>query len=497
MTHIIQPQAVEDNIKRQQSIVQSLQLQSKQLQPYLNPMGANDISAQQATVTQAWDDLSCKAKDRSQDVEVTLQERKSFWDRWDKFEKWLQQQKKKLDSFSEIYSDEVADTSRKLQSLRHESAVKEVEFDQIAGDVEELCKQCSVEDHEMLEQRFHNLQTTFRDTANLTGYRQELCEEWHKFSTARKDASAQLHRSQQDMESQSLSQEDISQIQSLLSDSQQVIADWEAEKSRLDDLSTKAQMMIKDRSSQRNIYFQSEIQTMLTSVQRATTLLQQKQGKLDEVSRLWADFEDQRRSLQEVMNEIQKRTDQCALAELSADGTKDLVNRLKSIESEMGSHNPQYKEFRELGRQLISSDATRGQEVQGIMGTTETEWESTLALISERSHHADSVATLWQQYNTSRTNVSKVLSHVQPTIQDELVFSSQPEVRQTLESYKVRNPVFIIQLKFVIGSVYILSISPANQSLSALQSTLCMLLTMREPPSKRITMAKVGRKAFN
>lgn len=48
-----------------------------------------------------------------------LQHRKDFYNRLQDSEKWMKSMQRKLDSGSEIYSDEIADTKAKLKVRKH------------------------------------------------------------------------------------------------------------------------------------------------------------------------------------------------------------------------------------------------------------------------------------------------------------------------------------------------------------------------------------------
>lgn len=93
----------------------ALQRQVEQLRPYLNAQGLQNVEDSQDAIKAKWDNVNCSAAERQSVLSGALQHRKDFHGRLQDFEKWVKKMQRKLDSGSEIYTDEVTDTENKLK----------------------------------------------------------------------------------------------------------------------------------------------------------------------------------------------------------------------------------------------------------------------------------------------------------------------------------------------------------------------------------------------
>ena len=109
----------------------------------------------------------------------------------------------------------------------------------------------------------------------------------------------------------------------------------------------------------------------------------------------------------------------------------------QKLEAELHTHNPEYAELRDIGRQLMQADSRNLAQVQETLGTVESHWESTQTAISDKLHYIASILHLWQQYEDTHTLTCQTLTQVQPVLQESLVLSSQHDVKKMLDKYKV------------------------------------------------------------
>lgn len=109
------PQALQDEVRSQQPQMNALQRRFEQVQPYASPDGLNKLKQKQDDIKQTWNDINTGVLERQKMLTTAVQHRRDFYGRMQDFEKWVKKIQRKLDTGSEIYSDEVADELAKLQ----------------------------------------------------------------------------------------------------------------------------------------------------------------------------------------------------------------------------------------------------------------------------------------------------------------------------------------------------------------------------------------------
>ena len=95
--------------------VNAVQRQFEQVQPYTSPDGLRELKAKQDHIKDMWARVNAGVQDKQKVLVQAVQHRKDFYSRLQDFEKWLKRSQRKLDTGSEIYSDEVGDVLAKLK----------------------------------------------------------------------------------------------------------------------------------------------------------------------------------------------------------------------------------------------------------------------------------------------------------------------------------------------------------------------------------------------
>ncbi len=241
-------------------------------------------------------------------------------------------------------------------------------FESLESEVLSLCDKCGSDEARDLSSKHDTLKQGYQHLLQLLQYRVELCQQWTKYAAVAKQCKAQLRALQAKMAAGDLSQAELDSANQELADLKNIIGGWDDRRRDLDQLMVDAEMTIKDRSSQRAMHFQNEIQELLKFCDKTAFDLREKQGQLDELSKLWALFEEKRRNLAGTIENIEQQVDGAKVKDSSLQGVKDMSEEVKAIEKELESHQPEYKEFRDLGRQLVAADATNSNVAQEVMG---------------------------------------------------------------------------------------------------------------------------------
>ena len=64
-------------------------------------------------------------------------------------------------------------------------------------------------------------------------------------------------------------------------------------------------------------------------------------------------------------------------------------------------------------------------------------WEGIQALLTDHHQQYSGVANMWQQYFSAKQGVMKILGDVEPIVTQELAFTSQAQVKKSLDQHKV------------------------------------------------------------
>jgi len=102
------------------------------------------------------------------------------------------------------------------------------------------------------------------------------------------------------------------------------------------------------------------------------------------------------------------------------------------------TYNPEYEQLRELGRQIMQADVSKGSAVQGQLSEVNEAWDQVQELLAGKHQTYSGVANLWQQYNDTKQGVARVLEDVEPVVSQDMSFSTQPEVKKALDQHKVK-----------------------------------------------------------
>ena len=282
------------------------------------------MSSQIASLTHSWDENKTKITDRCQSLSEAVKHRQAFYDQMERFEKWMGKMERKLDSSSEIYADEIPDRENKLKDLERECIQKQPSLEQISSEVERLCSLCSPEEKQALSENYNKIKTQYQNMMDLIESREQLCQTWSQYSAVQKEANSKIKMLNQKLASKDLSHDEIADILAELENVHGVVTEWNNKKPELDEMMKNAEMKVKDRPSQRTLFFATEIETLESSVTKATMMVEQKQGHLDEVTEMWTAFEEQKLALLHELRDIDQQATAATVTESSYDGVRGL-----------------------------------------------------------------------------------------------------------------------------------------------------------------------------
>ena len=114
-----------------------------------------------------------------------------------------------------------------------------------------------------------------------------------------------------------------------------------------------------------------------------------------------------------------------------------LISFPQDVRDDVFACNPEYEQLRELGRQIMQADPTKGAAVQGNLASVNEAWDGVQGMLGEKLQQYSTVANLWQQYNDTKQGVVRTLEDIDPLVQQDIAFTSQPEVKKSLDQHKV------------------------------------------------------------
>lgn len=213
--------------------------------------------------------------------------------------------------------------------MKRECADKEPVFDVLQEEFKELIRTCNDDEAVILGDRFDKLMAGYTKMEDLVKNREEVCQKWDEYHTAHKDTQAKLKQLKARLANGDLTEDEVNQVKAELEEVKSGMYPWVESSEDFDELIGAAQMVIKDRASQRTLHFGSELQAMENLCDQVAFSTQQKQEQLEEVSQLWKDFVDRNR---ELIGQVKAIEDQAKTAKSSRSdlqGVKDLVREIE------------------------------------------------------------------------------------------------------------------------------------------------------------------------
>lgn len=422
----------------QQPVLQAVSKKQEALGPYLNSEGQEVVTTQVNALVTHWQDLQQDITQRLKELQAAVQARRDMYGRWDELSRWLSKAMKKLESTNEVYSDEVSDAQSKLQTLLEESQSKAGDVDHLTAEVQQLCTACpNTEEASALEEKFENFRSSYERLHTRSCDRVTLCQKWTEFLDTQKQVSSQLKTAQHKLESGEFDQEQINRIKDEVSQLLAAIEQWQPQVQEILELMDKSEMTIKDRGSRRPLVLDVEISTLISQCEQVTSQLEGKQQSLDELNKQWQEFDANKSDLLKRVEAVKQRLEAVTPTEVSLPAVKACIAELKACDQTLQELRAESDQLHNFGRQLMMVDSSHMVAVQEGFTAVEAALESTQTSISERLQSHSTIATLWQQYNDSKTAIHRVLSDTQPVLDTPLVFNDQPEVKDTLQKHKV------------------------------------------------------------
>ena len=85
----------------------------------------------------------------------------------------------------------------------------------------------------------------------------------------------------------------------------------------------------------------------------------------------------------------------------------------------------------------MQADPSKGAAVQGNLASVNEAWDGVQGMLGEKLQQYQGVAGLWQQYNDTKQGVVRTLEDVDPLVNQDIAFTSQPDVKKSLDQHKV------------------------------------------------------------
>ncbi|KAL8590280.1 hypothetical protein ACOMHN_006396 [Nucella lapillus] len=403
---------LQEEVRSQQPHLNALQRQFEQLAPHASPEGLQVLKSKQDSVRGSFEDASASVAERQRTLASALQHRRDFYGRLDDMETWVKKMQRKLDSGSEIYSDEVGDTLAKLKALRKECGEQDPAFQALQQEFKDLIQNCSEEERDVLMDHFDKLLDGYTRMEDLIGEREDLCQQWSQYSDAHKDAQAKLKSLQARLAAPDIKEEEVAQIMAEMGDLRKSLSPWSQEAEALDEKMSSAQMVIKDRASQRSLHFGSELQALEHLCDMVGQTAAQKEEHLGEVQQLRTDFEARQDSLRSTLQQLQHRMGSTQAQTSSLQGVRDLVTEIEDIRDDVFASNPEYEQLRELGRQIMHTDPLKAGEIQAQLAQVSELWEGVQSKLGEQHQYYNNVANQWQAYNHIPHHATPYHTHI-------------------------------------------------------------------------------------
>jgi chromosome segregation ATPase len=320
---------LQEEVRSQQPHLNALHRQFEQVKQHATPEGIRDLKDRQDSVKAKWDKVTADTTERQNMLNGALRHRQNFFSKLGEFEKWTKKTQRKLDTGSEIYSDEVGETMQKLKALKREYDENEPEFNALREEFKELIANCNDDEAAILRDRFDRVSSGYFKIEDLLKNREELCEKWDEYQASHKDTQSKLKTLQNKLASPNIKEEEVAKINAEVKALRDDMGQWMDEADALDELMATSQLTIKDRATQRTLHFGSELQALDSMCDSVLFNSKQKQEHLGELAQLWAEFESKQAELVDKLGDVGERIGTAAVNQSSLQGVKDLVREIE------------------------------------------------------------------------------------------------------------------------------------------------------------------------
>ena len=202
-------------------------------------------------------------------------------------------------------------------------------LEDIERGVESMTKECPKHDVTVIKGRKEELDQQVERVTETLSARQDLCHKWLDYESLATATQDKVRSLQGQLESADFQEEDAGKVKTELDAAVTQLSKWEQEAGDLDDLSAKAEMTIKDRSSQRSLHFSVETKSVLRSCEQMCLAVEQKEGALHEIAEQWGTFCEDTDGLLLWLKDEQMKLDTARMTEASPEGLQVLITQTK------------------------------------------------------------------------------------------------------------------------------------------------------------------------
>jgi seryl-tRNA synthetase len=144
---------------------------------------------------------------------------------------------------------------------------REPDFNQLADEIKELCKNASPEDAKVLQEKLAHMLSFYGDIDDTLAGRSELCEKWDEYYTTQKEAENRMKELEAQIQSPDFNKADAPKVVAEIEAIKAKLKQWDGKSGELDDMMDKSHLKIKERGgSQKGVKFGDEVQIMFSKV---------------------------------------------------------------------------------------------------------------------------------------------------------------------------------------------------------------------------------------
>ncbi|CAH1803094.1 unnamed protein product, partial [Owenia fusiformis] len=418
------------------STLDNLKYAGDKLTPFITPDTNTQIHQEQDELKKSCDGINLTIKTRLHTLVETLRKRKEFRSKLEEFIKWLQKLQRRLDGYTQIFGDEVNETFTKMVAMGDEFKEKRDTFDSLSADVEEQCSACHEDEANSLNKEFGEVISNYQNIDSVLQARVELCQKWSQYSTVQKGAMSRLKTLQTKVQSQEFKESDIGSVRKEIKGVYQVLNEWTEQSTELDQLMHRAQMTIKDRTTQRATTFSEEIQTVISASDALNDTINNKQTHFGQVADLWQVFTSAKDTFLLYLKDVEHRIEYCKVPETSLKSLQNTLDHLDKILKDLDAHTSELDNLMEMGQQLKQTDQSQLSYAQGCLSSIETAWEATHNQLATKQQSMTSVVSLWKHYTEMHENLEQLLNEVKEEVVSKPNCLTQDDVQKCLDKNK-------------------------------------------------------------
>lgn len=363
-----------NEISQQQAKIISLSQTCDNICHNIQPEGANIIKQKVSDIKQRTNNLAETVRSKVNELSDKIIVRQEFLTKLHNFDNWINDFKRKTESYDQISAEKVEPTLQSMHELLQEHAAKAPEFTDIYNEIKNMTLTSHPDESRSLSDTYSNIAQHYQIIENNIQQNKAILQKWSDLLNWYEDSKQQLNHIQYQIEGPKLTPESYEVLRQELMNIITKVPEWKSNVALLDGPS---KVKVSDQNTGR---IMSPTSLVKEIEMKAETLLNSVTNKRDLVQKVgarWDKFNLQHNALTEVLHNVQSMLNEMSqkTVPLTEATIQDMTEKLDSIDAEMKNKQAIRKDLREEGLHLMREDQPNMGTIQNALSAADNNWD--------------------------------------------------------------------------------------------------------------------------